>query len=319
MLDNFTTAEIIIIATFVLGFLLTKVEVLLATIFTPVFMWIGGRVKIEETQSPDSFMNLSKLVSGKLKNRNSFACINEKITMFPKRYFLKIDGKFCYADFSERELNNGGIHREITLYILFVGPTYIKKFINDVLLKKNLLLDGEYGVCRVKRDFIEEQVVHKLFIKKELIHKKHYKTISTATEKMVADEEIHKSSSFLLHGFTGSGKSTLASYLAKEHQIPIFNVRGLDKYNTPIDLIDTICWRNETKAIVLIEECDVMIDNKNISLFLNALDGVSPIQNKIIIMTTNYINKIDSRLIRDGRMQALEFTEKDAKKILDKK
>jgi chaperone BCS1 len=44
-----------------------------------------------------------------------------------------------------------------------------------------------------------------------------------------------------------------------------------------------------------------MSNSSNVSGFLKALDGVLPVDGRIIIATTNFIDKIDSAILRKGR------------------
>lgn len=57
-----------------------------------------------------------------------------------------------------------------------------------------------------------------------------------------------------------------------------------------------------------------------LSGLLNTLDGIVPIDNKIIIMTTNTIGKLDSALTRKGRVDAKyyvgEFTDKEVREYI---
>jgi len=41
--------------------------------------------------------------------------------------------------------------------------------------------------------------------------------------------------------------------------------------------------------------------------FLNALDGVSAGEERIVFMTTNHVNKLDPALIRPGRVDVMEY------------
>lgn len=116
----------------------------------------------------------------------------------------------------------------------------------------------------------------------------------------------------LLNGQTGSGKSSLILEVAKTLGLPLY-------------LIDLSSFENEEfcssmdrlsiePAIILFEDIDAIWDGrKNLiktdhyigltfDCFLNKLSGVKAIKNKFIFITTNHLEKMDSALIRAGRI-----------------
>jgi mitochondrial chaperone BCS1 len=147
-------------------------------------------------------------------------------------------------------------------------------------------------------------------------------------EKIVADVKEFQSSSrwyydrgipyrrgYLLHGPPGSGKSSFIQALAGEldHDIAILNLseRGLtdDRLNHLLTIIPP-------RTLVLLEDVDVAFANRRtqtdpdgyrgatvtFSGLLNALDGVASAEERIIFLTTNYVNRLDSALVRPGRV-----------------
>lgn len=147
-------------------------------------------------------------------------------------------------------------------------------------------------------------------------------------ENIVADVKEFQSSSrwyydrgipyrrgYLLHGPPGSGKSSFIQALAGEldHDIAILNLseRGLtdDRLNHLLTIIPP-------RTLVLLEDVDVAFANRRtqtdadgyrgatvtFSGLLNALDGVASAEERIIFLTTNYVERLDSALIRPGRV-----------------
>ncbi|EEA27429.1 Complex III assembly protein translocase and chaperone [Talaromyces marneffei ATCC 18224] len=120
---------------------------------------------------------------------------------------------------------------------------------------------------------------------------------------------------YLLHGPPGSGKSSFIQALAGEldYDIAILNLseRGLtdDRLNHLLTIIPN-------RTLVLLEDVDAAFSNRRVqtdedgyrganvtfSGLLNALDGVASAEERIIFLTTNYVDRLDSALVRPGRV-----------------
>ena len=147
------------------------------------------------------------------------------------------------------------------------------------------------------------------------------------------DLGINKTIGVLLHGPHGSGKSTIARYLALMLGRSLILTTS-DDLPMAIELVQS---RSSEKFIMLIEDIDFMFTdrrkqvaqapsaaskpkaskdeddddddfrnsnddmNKRTSLLFQVLDGVLSSSNLIVIATTNYFNRLDPALIRDGR------------------
>jgi ATPase family associated with various cellular activities (AAA) len=116
----------------------------------------------------------------------------------------------------------------------------------------------------------------------------------------------------LLNGKPGNGKSSLVLEIAKKVEIPlyIFDLSSMD--NSEFDkALNDLC---NNSAIILFEDFDNIFDGRkniaktqnfgglNFDYFINKLSGVNSIKNKFIFITTNYIEKIDSAVLRPGRI-----------------
>ncbi len=112
----------------------------------------------------------------------------------------------------------------------------------------------------------------------------------------------------LLHGEPGTGKTSLIKGIASYLNYNIFslNLRG--------DLFKLINSVPE-KSVIVIEDvdCDQIVGNRednkietkqiySLSTILNAIDGLRTVDGRILIMTTNYPERIDAALIRPGRI-----------------
>lgn len=137
------------------------------------------------------------------------------------------------------------------------------------------------------------------------------KTIKLS-EDISTKYELNKTTGILLYGPHGTGKSTLVRYLAMELGRTIL-LTGADDLSEVIDFVKDN--KTNTKFIVLIEDIDFKFvdrrntkkDDKNNEMMANTdllfqiLDGVLAESNLVVCATTNYIDRLDPALIRDGR------------------
>jgi chaperone BCS1 len=115
--------------------------------------------------------------------------------------------------------------------------------------------------------------------------------------------------SYLLYGPPGTGKSSFAQAIASEIKYSICFVNCSDKIN---DFnFNRLLNSAPKKSIILIEDVDAIFsERKNtekmnaltFSGFLNSIDGVRSQEGRIIIMTTNFKERLDPALLRPGRI-----------------
>ncbi|KAF2644979.1 26S protease regulatory subunit 8 [Massarina eburnea CBS 473.64] len=119
---------------------------------------------------------------------------------------------------------------------------------------------------------------------------------------------------YLLYGPPGTGKSSFIQALAGhlDFNIAILNVsqRGLHD-----DRLSHLLTKIPPRTIVLLEDVDVAFANRRkqdsdgysgatvtFSGLLNALDGVASAEERIVFLTTNFVERLDEALIRPGRV-----------------
>jgi mitochondrial chaperone BCS1 len=115
---------------------------------------------------------------------------------------------------------------------------------------------------------------------------------------------------YLLHGPPGNGKTSVVKALAGELGMNIYLLMLSDPNmndNRISDLIAKVPERN----ILLLEDIDCAFTQRKkasgkeggltFSGLLNAIDGVASPENRILVMTTNHLERLDAALIRPGR------------------
>jgi mitochondrial chaperone BCS1 len=135
-----------------------------------------------------------------------------------------------------------------------------------------------------------------------------------------------------LYGPPGTGKTSLVKAIAAEEEKDLY----LLNLNSMNDLtLQNAMDQLDHNAIVLIEDIDAYffthkrdennkdnLSGKTLSGLLNAIDGVSNSKGRILVITTNHIEKLDPALLRPGRIDlSLELgymTDETARKALRK-
>ncbi len=122
---------------------------------------------------------------------------------------------------------------------------------------------------------------------------------------------------YLLYGPPGCGKSSYVMAMAGEleYSICLLNLseRGLSD-----DRLNHLLSTAPQQSIVLLEDIDAAFVSREesktiktayegltqltLSGLLNALDGVASAEGRIVVMTTNYLDRLDPALIRPGRV-----------------
>ena len=133
--------------------------------------------------------------------------------------------------------------------------------------------------------------------------------------KWYYDRGIPYRRGYLLHGPPGSGKSSFIRALAGDldYNIAMLNLseRGLtdDRLNHLLTIVPR-------RTLVLLEDADAAFSNRRtqtdsdgyqganvtFSGLLNALDGVASAEERLLFLTTNHVERLDSALVRPGRI-----------------
>jgi len=117
----------------------------------------------------------------------------------------------------------------------------------------------------------------------------------------------------MLHGSPGVGKTSLIHTIASEcnANLCVLNINAELKEESMIEAISQVN-EDDKKSILVLEDIDcIFADRKtndslknNITMngILNCLDGFNNPEGLIVIMTTNFPDKLDDALVRSGRI-----------------
>ncbi|KAI1431441.1 BCS1 N terminal-domain-containing protein [Xylaria sp. CBS 124048] len=164
--------------------------------------------------------------------------------------------------------------------------------------------------------------------------------LDPATQRWYANRGIPYRRGYLLHGPPGTGKSSLSLALAGYFKMRIYIV-SLNSVNATEETLGGLFAELPRRCVVLLEDIDTAglthtreesentkktssggsnemepgqitpgngdTNNARLSLsgLLNILDGVASQEGRILIMTTNHVDKLDKALIRPGRIDMI--------------
>lgn len=113
----------------------------------------------------------------------------------------------------------------------------------------------------------------------------------------------------LLHGAPGNGKSSLIAALANELSLDVGYINLSAKHICDNTLLELLAKAG--RKLIVLEDIDSVYHGRerkegseeiSFSGLLNAIDGVVSSEGRILVMTTNHIDKLDAALIRPGRV-----------------
>jgi len=115
---------------------------------------------------------------------------------------------------------------------------------------------------------------------------------------------------YLLSGPPGTGKTSTAFAVAGELHLKLCAL-SLTNPKLTDSVIADLLQRTPPRSLILIEDIDAFFRERNkqderiqisFSGLLNALDGVGAQEGRIVVLTTNYRERLDPALIRPGRI-----------------
>jgi mitochondrial chaperone BCS1 len=131
-----------------------------------------------------------------------------------------------------------------------------------------------------------------------------------ASAAWYAERGIPYRRGYLLHGPPGTGKTTMVLAMAGELKLSVAVLSLSSKLMTD-DALRSLVDALPAAALLLIEDVDCVFKDHRateihtgvtLSGLLNALDGVSSRDGRVLFMTTNHLDRLDPALIRPGRV-----------------
>lgn len=198
-------------------------------------------------------------------------------------------------------------------YVLKMATPFYEPYIQNIMRKwlfKNsikptestILFDNIYGYENIKKKL--KIIIYKL-------------------KKQKKDKKLKKMDGVLFYGNSGNGKTYVAQALAHDADIPFFSIKASDLINDKgvvedhikllFNKISSYVENNKIPVILFIDEIDLLIPARQqgkllpeekiiLQDFLSLLDGQIPLEGVLLIANTNYIENIDTAILRKGRI-----------------
>lgn len=169
---------------------------------------------------------------------------------------------------------------------------------------------SEGFICR--RNNVKSRSMESLFfednIKEEVI--KHLDNFF-ANKEIYNERDIIYKTGILLHGSVGTGKTSLMNAISNKYGLRIINIDMTSFTDINTDMLSATINEDDETYVISMEEIDCIVKNRAnntdkeedlvINKLLKFLDSTNSPNNVIFIATTNYIDKLDDAIKREGR------------------
>lgn len=256
--------------------------------------------------------------------------------------YRKYDILLCIQTVNSQSITDRVRSSKVYTIITYdLSPEFVYEFEKDMLNHRNALIqiksnsptvnvfqdyhEGDGYTYWEKTQMINKRRLNTIYLPREI----KLKIINTvngffASKEYYRQHGIAHNLKILLHGLPGTGKDSIAKMIASEWNRNIFYVTGgKDGKFIPnaitdsfVDMINPMFIISDIdKYPFLINEPDMEMQDKDdasketsikhkqlFGSMINALDGVLSGEGKIILMTTNHLNKFSPTFLRPGRI-----------------
>lgn len=249
------------------------------------------------------------------------------------RHYFIYKGVLCWMETVSFESSGVSFNKERLIISCFSRNTQIlKDFIEEATAKPEVeITDIDIFVTegRNRSSLMSWSKITSIPINTEmapLVNEKAYEEIISCLKRFSDDKEWFKKNNapykrcFMFYGPPGTGKTTLATQIAS---ITARNIYRLDMAYLDANQLDSLIGSIKPGSIMLLEDIhsnDALLNEEyrecfdssrprlnannspDLSKFLNVLSGVVPLNDVIVIMTTNYLERLDPAVYRPGRV-----------------
>lgn len=212
------------------------------------------------------------------------------------------------------------------LYLYFFGKkafAYRNKFTSEcdkIACTDNRIKTRVYNISTIDRDSWKStvKIINNRGFDTLYFNDNIEKDIKAHLDSWMKNESIYKErgllfkTGILLYGEPGTGKSSIAMAIADYLNCDIINIDLSNFSNFNIGEIVNTINADENKYVVLLDEIDTLFKSREdqditqeqkeaINKLLMLLDSVQSPNNVVFVATTNYIERIDKAVIREGR------------------
>lgn len=233
-----------------------------------------------------------------------------------------------------------GIPKKVYTIITYdLSPEFVKDFERDMVIHRNALLQikSDSPIVNVYQDYHEsdgytywerKQSINKRRIGTVYLPRNQMKEIVDTVNEFFTNKEyyikhgITHNLKILLYGPVGTGKDSIAKMIASEWNRNIYYVSGgkEGRYIPHAIVDDDDCVNHSLFIISDIDKYPFIINEPDIDMskdgakeemmrykglygeMINALDGILSGEDRIIVMTTNHIEKFGEAFLRPGRI-----------------
>ncbi|VDP23445.1 unnamed protein product [Heligmosomoides polygyrus] len=147
-------------------------------------------------------------------------------------------------------------------------------------------------------------------------------TSRSRLKQMYSDRGVPYRRGYLFYGPPGTGKSSFISAIASHFGYSICML-SLSERTLDDDRLNHLLNTAPPNSVIILEDIDAAFGSRadpmenhpayqgmtrvTFSGLLNAIDGVGCAEERVIFMTTNYVERLDPALIRPGRVDRKQF------------